>query len=481
MSSSDSASAAPSMARERNKFQSPPPPPDSMTPPPSSSHAPQYPARTPTPTNSHLSSPPPTVKTAAARHRASLLDADSTAQSSDNESAGGVDQLRSMLATAQEECRAAKTSAAHYRFQFELQSLEYSESLNRMKVELEMTAREVDVLQRTRVESPSSSSHQAVLEWKNRCHLLELENESLRSRLVDAKALIMEREGARNEETDRLRQRIRDNRVHMNRLRQAGAFVGETSPEAYPASSRRDNQYSSSRNTRGDEPFHSLLLAGQVLSQEAASTPSTPLGSRQRGEAHHRAQQTLASLPSTPYRSAPRVQAPYYNIPPASAPMRNTRRRESRDSTISASDMGHNDDEAERVPDSEGEYETEREFDPEAHTSQASQEAASMLRKSVSYRKSQHPQNRHFRSPPAKATDVAAAPRPPSGGQMYGYQIAKPGASGQESIKRRFYDDGPGADADAASTKARKKGKTSSTSTAGIGLGLDMGTWVGAK
>lgn len=390
---------------------------------------------------------------------------------SNQDTTSSVDELRVMLATAQDECKAARTTAAHYRLQCELLSLDSSEALKRKDVELDMARREVDVIQCSRMGLASagcalSDRDMAFANMRSRSQLLELENQGLRNRLADAKRLVLELEASRSDEASTLRKRIRDNRQHLSQLRQSGSLFGEMLPTPTTTRTYAENHYTSMPKGHRDDKINDLLIADQYLSQEANSTPSTPIGSRQRG---HRLAQSLTSLPSTPYRSAARLNGPYYLKPPMPSPSRlhsspQTRAREDRDSTISASDGERKASDDDRVIDTEDEYgsEADDDNDNDVQASHASQEAASMLRKSAS-----------FRSPPSKAATAQMSAKQAQAKQsmMYGYQL-KSGAGG-ESIKRRFYDDGQGG---AESERPRKKGR-GEVEAGGEGVGLGIGGW----
>lgn len=390
--------------------------------------------------------------------------------SSDQENPASDSDLKAMLATALEECKAAKTSAAHHRLQYELLNLDTSEALKRKDVELDMARREVDVLQRSDIIIPTSSRplstyDQAFADLRNKCRSLEVYNARLYGRLEHATALVMDSESSRSYQAATFRKRIRDNRKHMSELRQRGSLFGELLPNAEGGRvHNRDDEYNTATpKAQRDERITDLLLADQYLSQEATSSPSTPHGSRQRG---HRPAQSLTSLPSTPHRSAPLANGPYYLKAPLQSPIRSatraTRRRESRDSTISASDVD-NDEVDERIMDSEDGWGSEDETQVQA--SQASQEAANMLRKSSSVGRS----NAHKSGPKAPAAHSRS-----SQSMMYGYQL-KPGAAGQaESIKRRFYDDGTGGEEE----RSRKRGRSSMSLGGNDGVGLGIGGWV---
>lgn len=362
----------------RDRYKSPPPPPSSMTPPPSS----QAPAttlsrsRTITPPPTHLSSPPLTIKplaTIASSINFVKTDSATGMYSSEQIVNATAEDLRHMLTDTMVAYREARASAAHHNLQYTLLCMESSEAIKRMEVEIEMKQKEVDVLQAARKSSvalptpkisnqsmPRSASpnDRIVLDLKNACQLLEIENDNLRRRLDDAKAALIDREDSLLEENDRLRERIRENRNHMTLIRRANgspetpALAMLNTPFITPAQTstrplRRAHshqQIPSTPNQNHGDQFAALLLADRVLSQEEVGTPTrTGKGTRSRNQA--------GVVPTTPIN---KMYAPYFvgtpqkqshPLSPSMAlhtptPRANQhRRRESRDSTISASDL----------------------------------------------------------------------------------------------------------------------------------------------
>ena len=124
----------------------------------------------------------------------------------------------------------------------------------------------------------------------------------------------------------------------------------------------RKNQRVADHSRAGGDRFDALLLAGQVLNQEAAnSAPSTPHAKHAVPQRRHAG----PGSPHTPRQTSFKALGPYYVHPakqgslyatPAKAdptPIRHhhgRRRRESRDSTISASDLEDEQEEVEVEP-----------------------------------------------------------------------------------------------------------------------------------
>jgi len=242
--------------------------------------------------------------------------------------------------------------------------MDSSEAMKRMKVELEMTQREVEVLRTAAQhatpyipprESPSLATEQLLEALRIHCQQVEEDNEILRSRLRQTKALILERESIMTEEGNRLRQRISENRKHMNLVRSFNVnpdglqpsalstpFIGrlQNAPDIHPS------QRPSSK-ARGDEAFAALLLADRVLRQDRIRSPPTPVYRTPKKPqlAQKRSSHTMSNMPSTPIqsRNAPSTaNMPLQHVPRGHQlqlpPTPSYRRRESRDSTISASD-----------------------------------------------------------------------------------------------------------------------------------------------
>jgi hypothetical protein len=385
----------------------------SITPPPSS----QIPSskrrastrRSTTPETSVLSSPPPTIANGTKRD---VVGPSTKGRPNDSQIAtASNDKLREMLARALEEnnileivAGEARMSAAHYKLQHNLLTIESENALKRMEVEHDITRREVQVLQSNGRDSSPFEYTQQLKAW---CKKVEDENNGLKRRLNKAKKLIEQRDDEladAKESISRLHDRIRQNREHINELRSPGGPLHVSTPKTAPATPHQPlyratprytpNTNRSVRYVREHVPennFNALLLAGAVLSQENNSAPSTPIVARhalpRTPNRHNRAVQSLSSLPNTPGSGRPATSnsalLPSAQFSPeADARVANAlnhhvhtlqhareRRRKSRDSTISASDA----DEIARSS-------YQREDSEEIQESQASQNATEMLR-----------------------------------------------------------------------------------------------------
>ncbi|KAG9231721.1 hypothetical protein BJ875DRAFT_468708 [Amylocarpus encephaloides] len=362
----------------------------SITPPPSSQHHVQRPAAMTAARLSHtpdippLSSPPPTV-----------------ANASTDDLRGMAESLLAENAKLDIAAREARMSAAHYKLQHNLLTIESEEAVKHLEVEHDMTLREVELLQ-MRVQDaqdPPELEH-----YRRRSRLLEEENRKLSDSLRKAKRVIISNEDdITNLELDvkQLRERIRVNRSHINEMRSPGGIYHNPSLHNSPATpqhyrSTPKHTPMTSRSVRqardhSQEPFAALLLADRVLSQENSSAPSTPIVQRRpihrTPNRHNRNVQSLSSLPTTP--GSARTSAVNSTLLPSAqfssqaearvtstlgsgtTPQPRERRRKSRDSTISASD-------AEEIARSARSY---REESAEVPESQASQSAIEMLRR----------------------------------------------------------------------------------------------------
>lgn len=303
--------------------------------------------------------------------------------------AASPDDLRSMVDKLATALRSANMSAAHYRLQFNMACVESEEAQKRMQVELEMAQREVEVLQeadRRRRDSTvelMSSTHDSAITAQNALmineltrqgQLLQAENESLREELVMAQRMIQHQDDEMRtvlNDNRNLRERIRKNREHFNSVMHL-AGVDQSPPYSTLPSPITQRNQSAKRGTinsanPGQQPFEALLLADKIISQETATAPSTPTRSvpRKNPFGHNRGTHSLSSLPSTPNRARP-VQSDIFSTPPgfhavnhaavqAITPQHKRARRESSDSTITATSGGDNDhiSEEKEVPESQ--------------------------------------------------------------------------------------------------------------------------------
>ncbi|KAL5315427.1 hypothetical protein ACEPPN_016294 [Leptodophora sp. 'Broadleaf-Isolate-01'] len=381
----------------------------SITPPPSSQPPLRRPVsapRTATPDPVVLSSPPPTITNGNKRDAAKKTL--SVRPTPDEIADASPEELRAMVlrVVAENEkldmaISEARMSAAHYKLQHNLLTIESEEALKRMEVEHDIIRREVQVLQ---VNGRDTTTTDYTQRLKAYCKSVEEDNVLHRRRLEKAKRLIDTKDEEildAKDEIMRLQQRIRQNREHINVLRSPGGPLHASTPKTTPATPhqyRGTPKYSPNTNRSirygpsqdNQEKFNALLLAGSVLSQENNSAPSTPTVARRPDprtpNRHNRGVQSLSAFPTTP--GSGRAVASNSTLLPsaqfsshAEARVATTlsqhvtqqsreRRRKSRDSTISASDN-------EEMGRSGANY---REESEEIQESQASQSATEMLR-----------------------------------------------------------------------------------------------------
>lgn len=348
-----------------------------------------------------LASPPDTLKTGSSMYSAGLFGEIPTVDSVRD---FNEEQLRSLVAELLPALGEARMSAAHAKLQYSLLSIENSESVKRAEVEHEMTRREFQVLQEcNQIQrdakgytmspcSPQSSTQRHLDLALKHCRELQADNAVLERRLQQAKKMIMQFDGKNVELLENvhlLRQRIKQNRDHIDAMRSSGAISINSTPATdftsplhkstprVPKSSRTNL----SAKNHSQDPFDALLFAGQVLNAETNSVPSTPSRPRPKKlqSTHIRGAHSLSSLPATPNRSRPitadgalftpvnrQATEPRtsFSAPTPQLSYNEEDHREDRDSTISASDI---------------EEEPFNDYDVPA--SQASQRAASMLRR----------------------------------------------------------------------------------------------------
>ncbi|KAF1987042.1 hypothetical protein K402DRAFT_446212 [Aulographum hederae CBS 113979] len=495
----------------RGKYNSPAPIiSNSMTPPPSTqvAQAGRATMRTPTPPGASvlLSSPPPTGKVSVSLGTTNWNSA-MDLPTGEQVSSASPDDLRATVMALTTALREARASTASLKLQYNMLCIESAESANRMAVELDMTQREVDVLQaaeeRRRAENvvppqnptfqqDTSATANATLvhDMSRHCSMLQSENEELRDVLAQSKRVVEAREGQITtlvEENERLRNRIKKNREHMNGFLD---FVNENSPvsilHSFP------NQHPRFRNPTGirtggpdisgppahhtnrsdQQPFEALLLADKVLSQETATAPSTPVRSQPSGMqkprfGHSRGTHSMSSLPSTPQRRAAAI-SNTHRTPPSFAPINEVsvprsapqvrycreapappapphRRRGSSDSTITASSVDSREDKSRR-------RDLDAADDDEVPESSASQAATSMLRRTPQLKS-------------ASSSQVSASGGRAGGGELtqtklYG-QVKKAGVGPAAAGKKRSAEEMGGA----AGKRRREEG-------VGLGIGL---------
>ena len=385
-------------------------------------------------------------------------------------------QLRTLVSELLPALGEARVTAAHSKLQHSLLSIETEESAKRAEVEHEATRREVQVLQEGSPvhrhsfspRSPQASMQRSLHLALAHCRELQQENSRLEKRLRASKKMIAQLDGQNTdlkEHIQLLRQRIKDNRDHLNELQSSGAIsihgtpfteyntpLPKSTPKTPATTSRAARDINPAVSSQ--DPFDALLFAGQVLNGEASSVPSTPNQPRSRKihSQHIRGAHSLSSLPNTPNRSRP-ITADDVLITSTERSRANHRvsfsapgsrltyqeehhTREDRDSTISASE----DEEGEELPGSE-----------------ASQMAANLLRRSLG---------------PQKEVAPVAVQTPDTGkltqGRLFG-QVKKPAVARMESSSKRGND----VNSYDEIVRSSKKSRTADAASDRVGLGIN--------
>ncbi|KAL8668602.1 MAG: hypothetical protein Q9168_006779 [Polycauliona sp. 1 TL-2023] len=459
----------------------PPPAPVDMTPPPSTQiPKPSRPILGSDKREPSLASPPLTAKTGPPFSQGRLYGEVPTMQAVEKMP---EDQVRTLVTELLPALSEARMSAAHSKLQHNLLSIETSEAASKAEVEREMTRREVQVLQASpRLLSPRSPQNTAQRHLElalKKCRELQANNEMSEQRLHAARKLIRdlsERNEALAFDNQLLRQRIRENRDHVDAMRSSGAISVNGTPLtglATPAYHQTPKTPATARSRHMNQPpgsggtFDVLLLADTVLkNHEINSVPSTPTRTKAKkvNQAHHaRGAHSLSSLPSTPNRSRPmtadgplltptpqRIAYPsaafsapgkYTNRPSQSSPQ-----RDDRDSTISASE-DEGDENAERVT-----------------GSQASQRATEMLRRSAF--------NSQDNSPQSSQNQKQSVPTryDPSQSKIYGHVKKYNGGDALGRIDKRVGSGSIYEDVE----RGVKKVKTGKKGTESVGLGIEQ-------
>ena len=389
-------------------------------------------------------------------------------------------QLRELVSQLIPALSEARVSFAHAKLQHNLLSIETAEAAQRAAVEHEITRREVDILQ---ARSPSSgychpayedlqthqvTTHHLELAMKH-IQQLEEENVHIHQRLKQAKRLIKQ-QNAKHEELAEdnklLRQRIKQNRDHMDAMRSSGivSFANHRRGSFKSSAQQVGLRPMPKAQISGQGAFDALLaagqVAGQVLSGETASVPSTPTRSRPRmfQLGHSRATHSLSSLPITPTPTRTKhllardlaqtppdriIQPPYQSFSAPNtrlSPRKHRHSRDDRDSTISASDN------------------EEAYTDGDVQASQASNLASSMLRDTAV--STSH-------GIPTPGTGRPEKTMSPS--QFSGQRMPQPDFQSPEM--RRFPQ---GSESAGEEARKRKKAKLASLSSERLGLGIGM-------
>ncbi|OCT45056.1 hypothetical protein CLCR_05878 [Cladophialophora carrionii] len=334
----------------KSAYTSPPPMSASMTPPPST-QLPRFQSPinrlTTSDEETRLASPPSTTARANVLSALPPPDAIATAD---------VEGLRVMVKDLVAAVREARTSAAHFKLQHNLLAMESEEAAQRAEIEHQMTRREVEVLQAAEYKHRTMSQrnslpppHPQIEALTATCKALEEERDEGERRLARAKKLVeLQRDRCEllEEENHLLKKRIRENREHFTRLKSMSPSY--TTPRDAFTTPQRKPVPQFPQSAPNVSNIAALLAAGEVLSGESLSVPSTPTRTHtsKLKHGHTRGAHSLSSLQTTPLQTRPKTQEGYPEpMVPFSAPASQLviesaeRERHDRDSTISISDV----------------------------------------------------------------------------------------------------------------------------------------------
>lgn len=291
---------------------------EQLTPPPSSPQLSQ-PLRDTSPnsnsTTSHLSSPPP------------IVGASANVAGNDGKGAGlALDDPvgRDFVDQLNDENVHLKSQVQHWRLQHKMLAIESAEMLERVLVENNLDSRERDVLQATDQQHDTAEHQPAAAQSMadptvREIHIdlynammkeiqdLKTRNIRHESTIAHQKTIIVQQENeiaSMNDRITLLRERLQENRDHLNRYRR---------PDHTPKS-ERSTQYQVTPN-RGaihrppQRPFAALLHATHLMNHDASpSAPTTPKRKRDYAPA----------MPVTPKTAQPALSRNIYETPQSS-------------------------------------------------------------------------------------------------------------------------------------------------------------------
>ncbi|GIZ38548.1 hypothetical protein CKM354_000196400 [Cercospora kikuchii] len=372
-----------------------------LTPPPST----QVPSsqraktRTPTPPVSHISTPPPTGETSNASHTG-RIGGFATVLSPEELEVATPEELKGKVVELQVALQEAKMSAAHHKLQYQMLAQSSAAALERMSVEARMAQSENEVIhsadQARIAATPTAEEGIIPIQkdlYQDMCRQIQLlrdANINLEGETHQQQKIILQQEheiASLSDKVSLMAERIRANRESLQKYRkpQLSSRPDQT-PRSVYATPQRGHLH---RAHQQSQPFAALLQASEMASQESA---------RAGRKSHHRNAQSMSSLPNTPQRNHGMRGQPPFQTPqaqrqalhvPATAPQQRTSALRTpdiysqpslpvsqdgppSDGTVSASEDGANDSEAE----------TDIIENDEVPESQASMTASQMLRTS---------------------------------------------------------------------------------------------------
>ena len=319
-----------------------------------------------------------------------------------------AEDLRLKVMELQAAYQEAKMSAAHHKLQYQMLSQESAAAIERMAVEARMAQYENEVIhiaEQAKVAatpiqpSPIQDGMIPVQKdlYQRMCREIQQLTEAngyLDNEYRQQEKLILRQENeiaSLGDKVSMMRERIRENREHVNRFRGGSVSRVDGTPRSVYSTPQRGHMSSQQDQS---QPFAALLQASEMASQEARHPGR---------KGHMRNTHSMSSLPATPNRYHKPPTANMYATPsgrqppvkvPNTAPMPRTSAMRTPDiyaqhqlpvpearmtgppseGTVSASDQGDEDSEAETdiiEPDNE-----------DVSESQASRAASQMLRSS---------------------------------------------------------------------------------------------------
>lgn len=374
-----------------------------MTPPPST----QVPSsqraktRTPTPTISHISTPPPTIELPSQSQSSRAIGGFVCTMSAEQIASSSIEELRTKVTDLQAALQEAKMSAAHHKLQYQMLSQESAAAIERMAVEARMAQYENEVIHvAEQAKAAATPVHPSpFLEgmipvqkdlYQRMCReiqqLTEERNYLVAEQTQKEKTILRQdmEIASLSDKVMLMRERIRENREHVNRYRRTHS---SSRIDSTPRSMYNDPLRSGVSSQEQPRPFDALLQASEMASQEA----NRPIGAK---KGHTRNMHSISSLPATPSHS--HTQPPLYQTPvgrqphikvPSTAPLPRTSAMRTPDvysqqSLPVSKVQGPPSEGTVSAHDDDSEAETEIIEQDEISESQASRTASQMLRSS---------------------------------------------------------------------------------------------------
>ncbi|KAI4805074.1 hypothetical protein E4T44_11052 [Aureobasidium sp. EXF-8845] len=228
------------------------------------------------------------------------------------------DELRAIIGSLMSRLQEARTDAAHHKLQYRMLAIETTEAMERIQVEMDMAQRETDLLKTNNPveprilhadQEPDPSIRRVHADiWDSmvqETQSLKSQNAQLEQLVSQHKRMIVQQESEIATLNDRItlyRERLRENRSHLNRCRRAAG---------YPESPYKSSPYTA--RERDQPPFAALLQASDLMSGRSPATPRTPQTPPRRRRA--------ASITPMPYQTPQTLHSTRYLQAPQTAPL----------------------------------------------------------------------------------------------------------------------------------------------------------------